>query len=119
MEHVSILLLEDSCLDAELVQENLRAGGVPFTARRASMRQEFFDALDRGPYEVILADYNLPDFNGLSALEIGKAVAPRTPIIFVSGMLGEEIAVEALKRGATDYVLKQRLSRLVPAIRRA
>jgi DNA-binding NtrC family response regulator len=75
--------------------------------------------VQQGGFDLILADYTLPSFDGLSALRIVRQQLPDVPFIFVSGTLGEEVAIEALKMGATDYVFKTRLSRLVPAIHRA
>ena len=82
-------------------------------------RAEFVAALEDGGIDLILADYTLPSFDGLSALKLAMNARPDLPFIFVSGSLGEEIAIEALKIGATDYVLKTRLSRLVPSVQRA
>ena len=114
-----ILLLEDSSLDAELVLESLQATGVHHTVHRVVTREDFTAALERAEQDLILADFVLPAFDGMSALAIARELRPDTPFIFVSGTLGEEIAVEALKRGATDYVLKQRLERLPPTVLRA
>ena len=119
MSTIAILHLEDSDLDAELVHARLAKGGLVFTIDRAASRDEFLAALGAREHDLILADYSLPDFDGLSALEIARRAAPETPFIFVSGMLGEEVAIDTLKRGATDYVLKQRLERLAPAVHRA
>jgi signal transduction histidine kinase len=114
-----ILMLEDNETDAQLVLRELRKGGVNFEASRAATREEYTAALERQPPELILADYGLPAFDGLSALAIAQRVCPEVPFVFVSGVLGEERAIETLKRGATDYVLKDRLARLVPAVQRA
>jgi len=114
-----ILLLEDSSLDAELVAEYLKGTGLDHVLDRAITREDFVAALEGAPYDLILADFVLPSFDGMSALSLARDLAPDTPFIFVSGTLGEEIAVEALKRGATDYVLKQRLERLSPTVLRA
>ena len=81
-------------------------------------RKRFYGGASVG-FDLILSDYSLPTFDGLSALEMARAVQPDLPMIFVSGTLGEERAVEVLKRGATDYILKEGVSRLVPAVRRA
>jgi signal transduction histidine kinase len=116
---VNILLLEDSPLDADLACSRLAAGGVTATVRRVETRQDFIDALSTEDFDLILADYSLPSFDGLSALRIAQEMKPDTPCMLVSGVLGEELAVEALKAGAVDYVLKQRLDRLVPSVRRA
>jgi two-component sensor histidine kinase/ActR/RegA family two-component response regulator len=114
-----ILLLEDSSLDAELVLESLQGTGLRHTVHRVVTREDFTSALKRRDQDLILADFVLPTFDGMSALAIARELRPDTPFIFVSGTLGEEIAVEALKRGATDYVLKQRLERLPPTVLRA
>ena len=119
MDDIRILLVEDSPLDAELVGVRLRGAGLHGTITRVQSRGEFEAACDRGEFDVILCDYSLPGFDGPTALAIARERCPGTPFIFVSGMLGEEIAVDVLKRGATDYVLKQRLERLAPAVRQA
>jgi signal transduction histidine kinase len=113
-----ILYLENDLADAELVQETLAADGIACELTRVEAEGEFRDAL-RGGFDLILADYTLPAFDGLSALRIVRQQLAHVPFIFVSGTLGEEVAIEALKLGATDYVFKTRLSRLVPAIHRA
>ena len=82
-------------------------------------RDDFVAALEQGGVDLILSDYSLPGFDGMSALKIARAKWPAIPSILVSGTLGEELAIDSLKSGATDYVLKERLSRLVPAVRRA
>jgi PAS domain S-box-containing protein len=116
---VRILLLEDDKTDAELVREVLEADDVICEITRVQTRAEFLAALDSRNIDVILSDYTLPSFDGFSALKIALDARPELPFIFVSGTLGEEIAIDALKIGATDYVLKTRLARLVPAVRRA
>lgn len=113
------LLLEDSSLDAELIAEHLPGTGLAYTLDRVVAREEYTSAIDCSQYDLILADYVLPGFDGMSALMLARARCPHTPFIFVSGTLGEEIAIEALKRGATDYVLKQRLERLPATVLRA
>ena len=82
-------------------------------------RQDFLDALKAQAYDVILSDYSLPHFSGVSALALVREHYPKIPFIFVSGAIGEELGVECLKRGATDYVIKSRMTRLIPAIERA
>jgi PAS domain S-box-containing protein len=114
-----ILLLEDDAHDAELVQELLNADYFVCEVTRTQTRAEFLAALEDAKIELILADYTLPSFDGLSALMLASSARPDLPFIFVSGTLGEEVAIEALKIGATDYVLKTRLSRLVPSVQRA
>src|SRR5271163_593089 len=113
-----ILLLEDSTEDAELIQVLLEADHLVCEVTRVQTRAEFLAALDESGIDLILADYKLPSFDGLSALKLALNARPDLPFIFVSGF-GEEIAIEALTSGATDYVLKTRLSRLVPSVQRA
>src|SRR5215813_4091423 len=116
---VAILLLEDDPNDAGLVEETLQADDFICRITRVQERAEFLAALKDGEFDLILSDHKLPAFDGLSALDLALSVRPDIPFIFVSGTLGEEAAIEALKVGATDYVLKTRLSRLVPALQRA
>ncbi|HWD98837.1 MAG TPA: response regulator, partial [Bryobacteraceae bacterium] len=119
MRRISILQLEDSALDADLELAQMARAGIEAEMRRVETRDEFAGALAAEAFDLILADFHLPSFNGLEALAIAREKAPETPFIFVSGMLGEEIAIDSLKNGATDYVLKMRMERLGPAIRRA
>ena len=114
-----ILLLEDDAHDAELIQEFLEADHFVCEITRTQTRAEFVAALEDVEIDVILADYTLPSFDGLSALMLASSARPDLPFIFVSGTLGEEVAIEALKIGATDYVVKTRLSRLLPSVQRA
>ena len=115
---IRILHLEDDAHDAELVREFLAAEGVAAAIDRVWTRADFVAALDQD-YDLILADHKLPSFDGEQALQLAHGRAPSVPFIFVSGTLGEEIAVEALKHGATDYVTKQRLERLPAVVLRA
>jgi PAS domain S-box-containing protein len=114
-----ILLLEDSLNDAQLIQELLEANHFVCEVARVQARDEFVAALNIPDIDLILADFKLPSFDGLSALELARRIRPEVPFIFVSGTLGEELAVEALRIGATDYVLKTRMSRLAPSVERA
>jgi signal transduction histidine kinase len=114
-----ILSLEDDILDADLVKETLEDAGIDCQITRIETEAELIGALQQGGVDLILADYTLPSFDGLSALKITRQYWPDVQFIFVSGTLGEEVAIEALKIGATDYVLKTRLSRLVPSLHRA
>jgi PAS domain S-box-containing protein len=114
-----ILHLEDDRNDAELICVKLEEGGIPCSITLAESREEFLSALEAGEYDLILADFTLPSFDALSALKIVKERHLELPFIFVSGTIGEDLAVESLKDGATDYVLKTHLSRLVPAVLRA
>jgi len=114
-----VLLLEDVDTDAELAKRELRREELDFTARRAADRDGFVEALRAFDPDIILADYSLPSFDGLTALQLAQEHCPDVPVVFVSGAIGEERAIETLRQGATDYVLKDRLSRLGPAVRRA
>ena len=114
-----ILHVEDSKLDAELTCALLRRSGLKFECVQIDTEAEFTAAMNTGLWDVILADYNLPTFTGLAALEIACRLKPDIPFIIVSGVLGEEVAIDTLKNGATDYVLKERMDRLAPAIQRA
>src|ERR1700738_5021028 len=114
-----VLLLEDSSQDAELIQELLEADHFVCDVTRVQTRAEFVAALENAGINLILADYKLPSFDGLSALKLALDARADLPFIFVSGSLGEEVAIEAVKIGATDYVVKSRLSRLGPSVQRA
>jgi signal transduction histidine kinase/CheY-like chemotaxis protein len=114
-----ILLLEDDARDAELIQEFLEADHFVCEITRVQTRAEFVAGLENTGIDLILADYKLPSFDGLSALKIARDARADLPFIFVSGALGEEVAIEAVKIGATDYVVKSRLSRLAPSVQRA
>jgi two-component system cell cycle sensor histidine kinase/response regulator CckA len=116
---LKILHLEDDPLDRDLVRETLEAEGIRCEVVCVETREAFIEALDRVVPSLILADYKLPSFDGLSAMEIAKERAPKVPFILVSGTMGEEPAIEALRNGATDYVLKHRMARLGPAVLRA
>lgn len=117
-DKLRILHLEDNPEDVELVRETIAAQGIDVDIVDVETRADFIGALE-GDYDLVLADYTLPSFDGLSALAIARATFPFLPFIFVTGTMGEEKAVETLKRGATDYVLKSHLTRLVPSIMRA
>jgi PAS domain S-box-containing protein len=114
-----ILSLEDDPRDAELVQEMLAIDDVACQMIRVETEADFVTSLEQNDFDLILADYTLPSFDGLSALKIARQRWPHIPFIFVSGTLDEEVAIEALKIGATDYVFKTRLSRIVPSLQRA
>lgn len=114
-----ILHLEDDPRDAELVQEALETTGMVCDITRVQTQADFTASLEQGGFDVILADYALPSFDGMSALKAAQQRRPDVPFIFVSGALGEEVAVEALKIGATDYVRKTLLSRIAPSVERA
>src|ERR1700692_390394 len=114
-----ILSIEDDPKDAKLIQDLLEAEGVVCEVTRVDTQAALLASVEQGGIDLILADYSLPSFDGISALKFALKACPDVPFIFVSGTLGEEVAIEALKIGATDYVLKTRLSRLVPSVQRA
>jgi signal transduction histidine kinase len=116
---IHILMLEDDMADAKLTKFALRSGGLHFSIARVETQEEYVKELEENPPDLILSDYSLPGFDGYQALNIARQRCPETPFIFVTGTMGEEVAIETLKSGATDYVLKTRLSRLIPAVRRA
>jgi len=119
VKKLNILYLEDDPLDVELVCATFESEYINFNLQHAKNRDEFVAALHKNNFDIILADYSLPSFDGLSALKIAQEKHPSIPFIIISGMIGEEVAIETLKSGATDYVLKQRMERLLPAMRRA
>lgn len=114
-----ILNLEDSVEDAELNHEMLTSRWPDCELIRVPGREEYVAALEAGKFDVILSDYTIPGFGGQEALQMALAKCPDKPFLFVSGTIGEDTAIEALKSGATDYVLKHRLLRLIPAVDRA
>ncbi len=113
------MLVEDDSSDAILIERELRKGGLQYESWRVQNREQFVQALNQQRPDIILSDHGLPAFDGLTALAIAKEKVPDVPFIFVTGSLGEEIAIKTLKSGATDYVLKHALRNLVPAVRRA
>ena len=114
-----ILSIEDDPKDAKLIQDLLEAGDVVCEVTRVDTQAALQASVEQGGIDLILADYTLPSFDGISALKFAMNACPDVPFIFVTGTLGEEVAIEALKIGATDYVLKTHLSRLVPSVLRA
>jgi len=114
-----MLLLEDVETDAELVVRRLRQDGVQYTYTRVETEQTFVEALRGRQYDIILSDFSLPQYDGMSALGLAGRELPEVPFIFVSGTIGEERAIEALRCGAVDYVLKSNLKRRAPAVTRA
>ena len=116
---VRMLLLEDNDADAELVEVELRRAELDFTARRVVTRPDFERALREFHPDIIVSDHQLPQFSGVAALELARARAPHAPFILLTGSLDEETAVEYMKAGAADYILKGRLTRLGPAVRGA
>src|SRR6266404_4693186 len=118
-EAIKVLLVEDTVEDAELLIREMRKGGLEIVAHRVDTREALEQALGQLRPHIILCDYSLPRFGGMTALQTVKQHRPGTPFIFVSGTIGEERAIDALREGATDYVLKDNRARLVPAIERA
>ena len=118
-QKIKVLHLEDNLDDRELVRALLAQGGLVCRFGYAQTRAEFEEALSAESWDIILADYALPSFDGYAALDIARKMAPQTPFLLVTGVLGEEAVVEALKCGATDYVVKQRMERLAAAVTRA
>jgi serine phosphatase RsbU (regulator of sigma subunit) len=117
--HLRILHLEDDPADVELVEATLVAEGIGCSMVVVATRDEFVAALEEGGFDLVLADFALPTFDGMTALSIVHEKYPDLPFIFVSGRMGEEAAIDSLRNGATDYVLKNKLSRLAPAVNRA
>jgi signal transduction histidine kinase len=114
-----LLQLEDNTVDAELITATLTEGGIPCQSQLVDTRQAFVTALKEGRMDLILADYSIPGFDGMTALTLARQHCPDVPFLFVSATIGEELAIDAMHQGATDYVLKQRLGRLVPSVQRA
>src|SRR6056297_1410524 len=111
-QKLKILHLEDSAADAELAKETLEENGVENDITVVETKEDFERELSENDFDIILADYHLPAYNGMDALEFAKRISPLTPFVFVSGVMGEEFAVKALRQGATDYVLKSVLYKL-------
>ena len=118
-KELRILLLEDSPLDAALIEKGLVVGGIKFSSKRVVTEASFRLALREFQPDIILLDNELPTFTGVDALKLACQFCSKVPAIFVSGTIGEERAIELVKLGATDYLLKDHLSRLVPAVQRA
>jgi PAS domain S-box-containing protein len=119
MKDLRILILEDEPTDAELAERELRKGGITYSSRRVETKEAFLKELKDFAPDLILSDFKLPAFDGLSALTITKEQLPDIPFILVTGALGEEKAVEILKSGASDYILKHNLSKLPYSVLRA
>ena len=114
-----MLFVEDVATDAELAVRRLRQDGLDCTSTRVDTEADFQAALQQRDYDIILSDFSLPQFDGMSALTLASRELPDIPFIFVSGTIGEERAIDALRCGAVDYVLKSNLKRLAPAVTRA
>ncbi|MDD5266049.1 MAG: EAL domain-containing protein [Methylococcales bacterium] len=113
---IRILMLEDDPSDAKLIELALLGAGTAFVSERVDTREGFVQALDEFKPDIVLADYKLPSFDGLSAVKIVQETHPEVPVVMVTGVLGDETAVELLKAGAKDYILKDRMGRLASAI---
>lgn len=119
MNRWKFLFLEDSLVDLELIQRQLNRAKIDYYPIHVSDSESFSQAiLDQKPH-LILSDFSLPKYDGFSALKVAKKICPGTPFIFVSGTYGEEAAIQTLTMGATDYVLKDRIEKLLPAVQRA
>jgi two-component system, NarL family, sensor histidine kinase UhpB len=116
---LKILLVEDAEEDAQLLSRELRRSGLSFDTRRVQTESDFLVQLAEYGPDIVVSDYSIPGFGGMRALEIARERTPDLPFVFVSGAMGEDKAVELLRRGATDYVLKTNLTRLAPALIRA
>ena len=116
---IRILLVEDDNADVEMIREVLRQGGLSFILRHAAYETDFSLELQQHAMDVILCDHGFPAFDGFKALELARTHYPEVPFIFVTGALREDVAVASFKNGATDYVLKSRLTQLPHAIERA
>src|SRR5437773_8903057 len=119
MRALRVLFVEDSAADAELMVRALRAGGLDAVPERVETVAELLAALERGPWDVVLSDYYLPALEAPAALALVRDRLPDSPFLVVSGSVGEDAAVAAMKSGATDYIMKDRLQRLAPARERA
>jgi len=118
-KELRILYLEDNPVDAEIVERELKKTGLDFSIQHVASKDEYREALDEAAPDVILSDYLLPDFDGVSALVWAVEMHPDVPFIYVSGAIDEELAIKAIKGGAADYVYKNRLSKLSTAVPRA
>lgn len=116
---LAVLSLEDSVLDFEIIVEHLKRAGYQLNVLRVETEADYVSALRTHQYNVILSDFNLPNFDAFAALNLSNEMCPEVPFICVSGMIGEEKAIELIKQGAVDYILKDRLARLPSAVQRA
>jgi len=116
---IRILLVEDNDTDVEMIRAMLSQGGLSFLLRQAENESAFKHELQQHSMDVILCDHGFPSFDGFKALELARAHNPEVPFIFVTGSLGEDVAIASFKNGATDYVLKSRLTQLPHAVERA
>lgn len=118
-EELRVLCLEDSANDVELIKRQFNKEGMAVNLKSVTIQSDFVKELAEFSPDIVLGDVKLPDFDGMSALKIVKEKKPDTPFIIVTGVMGEEWAVESLKNGAADYVLKNAIFKLAPAVKRA
>jgi len=119
MKKISILYLEDDELDVEIIRETLNSGEKKFNLFHVQNKSDFRIALKTMKFDLILADFNLPDIDGYGVLYIAKEINPDIPTIILSGTINEEIAIDTLKYGALDYIFKSKLDKLIPSIESA
>ncbi len=118
-EKINILFAEDEPIDQELAERALKEGGVLFSSRRVDTEDEFVKALNEFMPDIIISDYDMPTFDGMSALKIILKKNKDIPFIILTGAMNEDIAVDCMKAGADDYVIKQSLNRLAQAVESA
>src|SRR5262245_46968037 len=118
-KELDILIIEDVARDAELIEQELRNGGLSFRARRIQTREAFLRELREGPPDIVLSDFTLPEFDALQALQLLRKLQLEVPFILVTGTRSEEVAVECIREGADDYILKASLTRLPTSISNA
>lgn len=114
-----ILILEDTASDVDLMKDELQSAGISFTARVVWSRQQYLKELEQYSPDIILSDYHLPQYDGVKALFDLRSRRPDIPFILVTGVIGEDLAIEIFIHGANDYVMKNRIQRLAPSVRRA
>jgi len=119
MKKMKVLILEDNPADAMLIEQCLRDSGLSFTAKRVETKKEFLQEIQHNNPDLVLSDYRLPDFNGMDALTCVKKFAPEIPFIILTGVINEETAVDCMKAGASDYIIKDRMVRLPEAVKSA
>lgn len=119
MKKISVLYLEDDDLDVELIRETLNRGEIKFNLFHVQNKNDFRIALKTMKFDLILADFNLPDIDGYGVLYIAKEINSEIPTIILSGTINEEVAIDTLKYGAVDYIFKSKLDKLIPAIESA
>lgn len=118
-QKLNVLYLEDNMSDAELIISKLKSEGFQFQVKLVTDEKTYTENINSGSFDLILSDYNLPSYSGMAALKLAHQKCPQVPFICVSGAIGEDLAVEMLKEGAVDYVLKDKLGKLPLAIHRA